>query len=149
LTLVLKIFLLFFLLIHLRAMYAMHCIINKNLLKWFSRTFQNRQWHSRVHRASGIQTTRHCVTFPWMAQCCAPMCTPYPYPPYHHPCTPGVLQTPALHYFWVPIARVVTTASDCHGFQNPHGLQVGYAGVRVQVGFQNPRCTRTLSAGHG
>jgi len=28
--------------------------------------------------------------------------------------------------------------SDCHGFKNPHGLQVGYAGVRVRVGFLQP-----------
>jgi hypothetical protein len=27
------------------------------------------------------------------------------------------------------------TSSDCHGFQNPHGLRVGVAGVGVRVGF--------------
>lgn len=29
-------------------------------------------------------------------------------------------------------------ASDCHGFQNPCGLRVGSAGVRVQVGIIQP-----------
>ena len=27
---------------------------------------------------------------------------------------------------------------DCHGFVNPHGFWVGYAGGRVRVGFCQP-----------
>ena len=33
---------------------------------------------------------------------------------------------------------------DCQGFHNLCGLQVGYGGVGVQVGFLNPYQTHTL-----
>jgi len=36
---------------------------------------------------------------------------------------------PHLRFFWA------ISLSDCHGFQNSCGLRVGYAGVRVRVGF--------------
>ena len=36
---------------------------------------------------------------------------------------------------------------DCQGFCNLCRLQIGYTGIRVQVGFSNPRHTRTPGAG--
>jgi len=38
----------------------------------------------------------------------------------------------------VPDLIHLDQASDCHRFKNPRGLWVGYAGVRVRVGFLQP-----------
>jgi len=38
----------------------------------------------------------------------------------------------------VPVSWHSGVSSDCHGFWNPCGLQVGYAGVRVWVSFLRP-----------
>jgi len=38
----------------------------------------------------------------------------------------------------VPVSWHSGVSSDCHGFWNPCGLQVGYTGVRVWVSFLQP-----------
>jgi len=38
----------------------------------------------------------------------------------------------------LPKRQPLIEVSDCQGFQNPCGLRVGYAGVRVRVGFIRP-----------
>ena len=42
---------------------------------------------------------------------------------------------------------LIRSTRDYHGFGYPHGLRVGVAGVRVRVGFSDPRITPTLTTG--